>query len=210
MTQPKRRRRRSTAPEIIQEIRRLVLQGWTPAEIDQHLSRDDRFAARAPSRRTIDYIAAEARPRDDSEDWSFAHASADEASLVLPVVAAVVANTAGRVRRVTRQEASWIARIREAVPDVPAWDAYWLARDYITRAAQGQGSHDLDLYLGFGAWREGSRYLLMHHLGWFERAHLRYETDGMAMFNDFLDETARQAGVEVAAIGGEWKGEIDG
>ncbi len=169
MRQRKRERVRSTPQDVIDEIHRLAAQGWKPAEIDRHLSLHEKFRDRAPrSLKTVRDIAAEVTPRDESGDWSFARAHTSEAELVLPVLAAVVENTAGRVRRVSNREAEWIARMREAVSDIPLWWSYLFARRFLVAQERGESTAPLDEFLAFAPWREGSRYGDAYLLGWIE------------------------------------------
>jgi len=88
-------------------------------------------------------------------------ADPDDAAILLPVLAEVHQATEGQVQSVTRREADWIIRIRRAVADLPGWDAYLLARDYLARGERNEDTADLDWYLVMAPWRPGNgmRYI---------------------------------------------------
>ncbi|MBI4507213.1 MAG: hypothetical protein HY691_16910 [Chloroflexi bacterium] len=106
-----------------------------------------------PSLRTVKARLKEYRAvRDPSACWSFADADPDEAERVLPVIAAVAESTRGWRQYVTRGEAQYIVKIRRAAPDIPLSLAFWLAYEYIARAAEGQSTAGLDLFLSSAPW----------------------------------------------------------
>jgi len=98
------------------------------ATIRGYLERDPECADALPGARTVEVLVKQARPADASGRWSFALDEQDLARWVLPVLADVIEVTKGRRRTLTVQEADWVARIRRAIPNLPGWEAYQLAR----------------------------------------------------------------------------------
>lgn len=84
-----------------------------------------------PSERAIDDRLQKLRPRDPADPWRLADGAGHTASLVLPVLAALIEETGGRKTSLTRLEASWIVRVRRARPDLLPWWAYRFARAYV-------------------------------------------------------------------------------
>ena len=158
---------RRTDRDIVEAIHALAREGrYSPAEIHRRII--ERFGtAAAPVLRTVENIAREVTPRDTSEAWRLAGtlanppADPDDAAILLPVLAEVHQATEGQVQSVTRREADWIIRIRRAVADLPGWDAYLLARDYLARGERNEDTADLDWYLVMAPWRPGNgmRYI---------------------------------------------------
>ena len=91
-----------------------------------------------------------------SEWWSVAEATADEARLVLPVLADRITHLAemegvsirklGTVR-LARELAAWIAKVRAIEPSIPPREAYRLAWRYWSNPKP-----DLDEYLALRGW----------------------------------------------------------
>jgi hypothetical protein len=130
--------------------------GWNATDIHRALQQDERVAGRLPTVRTVQSMVKDARPRDASGPWSLADGdvSGADAALILPVLAAVVREREGHVPGVTRREAAWIVKLRRAVPDLPPWETYRLARRYLVREDRKEPCMDLDLFLAFAPWRD--------------------------------------------------------
>ena len=142
---------RRTQPEIVTLIQQRTLERRTPIEIFHEL--EQQFPGTYPSRRTVEYIAKEVAPRDQSGEWQLAKAPPDEARQVLPVLGEVIRRTKGQTVRLTVAEAGWIARLRTAVPDLPAWEAYESARRLMGLIAQDKPTTRVEIYLAIGPWR---------------------------------------------------------
>jgi hypothetical protein len=145
-------RRRYTAAAIQAEVERLTNEHRSPAAIYRELERDERFADRLPTLRTVQNIARDFSPPDPSAAWSLADAEDGEPAAVLPVVAAITQYTEGRVRGVSRREAEWITRIREASPSVEPVTCWRLARLYFGRTERKESTAPLDSLLAFAPW----------------------------------------------------------
>jgi hypothetical protein len=157
--------RRRTEPDVLDRIRELAADGYSGPAIERLLSVDEGYADRTPSLRTIQSVARETPVT--SEWWSVADASAEEARLVLPVLADRIAylkeaHEAQRSRhglhaaplgtvRLARDLATWIAKIRAIEPDLPLRDAYRLAWRYWSNPTP-----ELDAYLALKGWLGGT------------------------------------------------------
>ena len=153
---------RRTDPDIIQRIQELASDGYSGPAIERLLTSAAEYADRAPSLRTIQSVAREAPPT--SEWWSVAEASAEEARLVLPVLADRIAylqeaHAAQRSRhgmrvigigtvRLAKDLAVWIAKVRAIEPSIPPREAYRLAWRYWSNPKP-----DLDQYLALKGWK---------------------------------------------------------
>ena len=90
---------------------------------------------------------------DLGEPWRFAQFDADDAALLLPVVAAVDYKSRG-ARQVSFGEAEWVCRVLKAVPDMPPYAAFQVAGFYFRRAEIGRYENpDLDALLAYAPWR---------------------------------------------------------
>lgn len=151
---------RRTDKDIVDAIHELASDGYRPADIHRRLN--ERFGqAATPVLRTVENIAREVTPHDTSEAWRLAAADPEAAAIVLPVLAELLDSSEDRIQGVSRREAEWIVRLRGAVPDLPATDAYKLARDYLARIERNEDTADLDRYLVMAPWRPGNgmRYI---------------------------------------------------
>jgi len=111
---------------------------------------------RQPSLRWIKARSA-ALKAEPSEPWSFIDALPEEAAVVLPVLGAVMRRTGRRTRHVTRAEARMLRKVVAAVPDVPPWVAYLLARQFLV--ATPDEANLLVEYMADAPWRRGvTRY----------------------------------------------------
>src|SRR5437868_6675359 len=122
-------RRRRMNGQIEDEIRRLAIDSdWSASQIYNDLV--GRFKD-TPHRRSVERFVLELRPPDPSGTWSFALADPEDAALILPIAAEVLERTEGR-HRLTNAEAKEITRLRRAIPDLPPFKAYQLARLYLS------------------------------------------------------------------------------
>jgi hypothetical protein len=162
-----------TDRDVREAIERLALDGYRPAEILRRLP-DLVGEANVPSSRVVQGIARRVTPRDTSEDWGVASDPREDAGVLLPFLAELLPATDGHIRTLTQKEAEMIARLLRAVPDLPAFTAYHLARDYMARTEHGQASADLDAYLAFAPWRPGGaeRHINAWERGWFQSIHI--------------------------------------
>ena len=154
-----RQRRRSWPLSVLGRIKELAASELSAGAIHRKLeleasSGEAGFGLNdVPSRRTIHNIVAEHTLEDDSDPWELAEAEADEAALVLPVLAAIIEKTEERRSHVTQDQAKWIVRIRRAAPDLNAWMVYLIALNYMACAEHGVPHNHLDAYLAFAPWR---------------------------------------------------------
>src|SRR5688572_30683712 len=148
----RKRRAPVTPKDVIEAITTMTLAKVGPTEIGRRLKADPKFAGRVPQPRTIKrYVALAKGSSDVSEPWRLADADPDEAALVVPVIAAVVEHTAGRVQSVSKAEAAWIVKIVGAAGDIDPWDAYRLARLLLS---DPDAERDVQQYLSFAPWRD--------------------------------------------------------
>lgn len=146
---------RRTDRDIVVAIHELASDGYRPADIHRRLN--ERFGlSETPVLRTVENIAREVTPHDTSEAWRLATADPPAAAIVLPMLAELLESSEGRIQSVSRREAEWIVRLRGAVHDLPAIDAYKLARDYLARGERNEDTADLDRYLVMAPWRPGN------------------------------------------------------
>ncbi|MDA1061658.1 MAG: hypothetical protein O2895_01915 [Chloroflexi bacterium] len=153
--------RERTAGRIEQAIIDFALLGFTPVQIHRELPAALRKLAesegggswKVPSLRTVQRIAARARPADPSEPWSIEDSSPEDARVVLDFLAEVIEGTQGRIREVTREEAVWIVRLRCLAPPLSFAETLLLSALYRERRGAGKPTDDLDAYLAFAPWR---------------------------------------------------------
>jgi hypothetical protein len=150
---------RPASDDVILAITDLTFRGFGPAEIERQMGDDPSFRGRVPKLRTVKKYAALAKQGPASEPWSLVEAPADELAAIVPVVAAVIEQSEGRVRNVSKREAAVVSRILRAAPKVPPWDAYRLARRIV---ADPSIERDVTEYLGFEPWTEGGRARYEH------------------------------------------------
>lgn len=160
-----------TDKDIRDAIHDLALDGYNIAETRRRIVA--RFGdAAAPSDVTVGKYWREVTPRDRSGEWRLAESPGRDAAPVLAVLAAVLERTEGRVRHLSVAESEWIVRLTTAVPDLPPWDAYRLARLYLARLAADEPSDSLDAALAFAPWRDrGQRYVAAFLHGWIDHLH---------------------------------------
>jgi hypothetical protein len=148
-------RAKATTIDQEAEIGRLVSSGErSPSRIYRYLEGMGLIGGKNPvSEKTIARRIHELAPPDTSGSWSFLDPE-PEARLVLDVAAYVVDVTDGRLW-LTKELASWVARVRVASPDIPPPWAYVLARAYRTLDKQPPAKQDaraIDLVLATQPW----------------------------------------------------------
>ena len=136
------RSRRTTPVEVIDFIRQQTVLGHGPTAI---LRQIEAGPLSAPSLRTVQSIAAEMRPPDDSDAWSPATADAGEAALVMPVLAALV--RAGQMTSMTQAMARWVARVRLVAPSLGHLEVLLFAGRYLAAEGAGRGYGEVDVEL---------------------------------------------------------------
>ena len=141
---------RRVGGEVKEAIEELAMRGWKAPDIHEALV--ERFTAgRAPKLRTVQRWVAQ--KSDPSGAWRFADADAEDAALLLPVLAALISETRGRRKELSNAEAERVAKICGAAPGVDPWYAYVLARLYMLREQANMASPDIDAYLAYAPWR---------------------------------------------------------
>jgi hypothetical protein len=150
-----RKRRPYTDARVRNAIAELARSGFAPVEIDRRLKDRDDLPRPLPVLRTIQRIFREVSPPDRSGDWSLMDAAPDEVEIMLPVLAAILERSEGAKDTMSRAEAEALLRVRTAGPDLPPWESYMLACEYLVRADAGDPTVDLDAFLAFAPWRSG-------------------------------------------------------
>jgi hypothetical protein len=112
-------------------------------------------SAKLPDERTIRRRIAERRPPNPQDPWTLAEADGDEGALILPVLAALMERTEGRVAGFTREQAQWVVKVRRAAPDLEPLHAWEVAFAYQGAVQQGREADraSLDALLAFAPWR---------------------------------------------------------
>ena len=109
--------------------------------------------SRIPHIRTIQRIVRENTPQDPSAPWQLAEASGGDAALVLPVLAAMIEVSEGRLKALSTAKAEWIVKLRRVADDLPLWAIYELTIKYMLRRERHNPTDDLDAFLAFAPWR---------------------------------------------------------
>jgi hypothetical protein len=140
--------------EVLATIRQRAEVNPNAAEIQRELA-ELYPAADVPSERTIRDVIKENRAPDpaDPDAWSPIASDGADASLVMPVLRAVMAETAGRRWRFTKEQAATVARVRSVAPDLAPLNVYVLANAYTTSARRGVPPSALDVLVAFAPWR---------------------------------------------------------
>lgn len=157
MPQKKRRRRRNVDADVLAEIQvQALIPNVNAAGIQRTLESDERFRARVPSIRSVQDIVRELSVTDASGAWTLSDATEDEASLVLPVLRALLIDGTGPAR-VSKDEAKWVVRVQRAKSGLPAMGIYLLARMYLIRDRNHETVDDLDKLLALQPWAASDR-----------------------------------------------------
>lgn len=154
-----------------QKIADLLLQGWPPKHIYGELERT--YGVQAPGYRTVQRIVAELTPKDASGPWTMSEdPDGDEAALVLPIIAAAIEMSAGKLRGVTVAQARWIVRLRRVVPELGERIVFYLAYRFVlaeTTDRAGRLIEETEQWLAFAPWRSDAaraRYFRAVREGW--------------------------------------------
>jgi hypothetical protein len=164
------RRRQRWPDHIADKLWELASLGRSPAQIYADLKQEF-GTANVPSPKTIE---RHIKNRPKGEPWTIIGADAEDAGLVLPVLAYVAWITDGRIQSVTKGEARWIARIRRLRPDLMetggdptepsgALGVFFLALDYAEREQTGEFTEDLDAFLIWAPWQRRNDYELLKY-----------------------------------------------
>ena len=161
-----RKRRRNMDSAILYEIEAKALENWTPSQIHTDLERklkaQDRLVE-VPSLRTVQRIVKDVEIRDTSGTWRPADDEAEDARLILEVLANIIIYSSGKKRSFSKAEARWVLKIRKLASDADAVKVWRLARTYMVYESQGNAStEDLDAYLAFAPWRNKNH--LLHYV----------------------------------------------
>jgi hypothetical protein len=155
-------------PEVRQIVARWVADGErSPAAIYRAVQRELNTAYEGtagvqrpglPTERTIGRLVKELVAQgspDERAPWSLASATPDEAAVIMPVLGALLADSATlvsrfpddpmvdtivRSRRLTVGLATWVLKVAAAAPTLPPYDQYIVAREYraaVLSAARG-------------------------------------------------------------------------
>lgn len=154
---PKQTRQRRTDAVAVRDIIDLAKTGSGPAEIERWLKAEKKAGRKfkgitLPHIKTIQQIVRENTPKDPSGPWQFAEADGEDAVLVLPVLAAVLEASEGRLK-VSNLMAEWIVRLCQTADDLPPWTIYELAHTYMLRHERQASTDDLNAFLAFAPWR---------------------------------------------------------
>lgn len=115
----RRRRNRQWGEDILQAIEAGAMARESGPETLRRLKRNPAMQGRAlPSLRTVQEIAAAFADPDPGDPWQVAEASADEAALILPILAQRFLESGERT--ISRGDAKWVVQIRRALPELNA------------------------------------------------------------------------------------------
>jgi len=155
----KRPGRPRMAPEVRAAIRRVVTSPegheLSPVDIRRLLQGQDSYKGRVPSLRSVQREVSKYRPPDPSGWWSLValDTDADEAALILPVLAEAIGQSHGRWTRFTKKLAGWVVKVRASALDMPPAWALAVADAYSALEAQKKSADGLDQMMAFAPWR---------------------------------------------------------
>lgn len=110
-------------------------------------------SAYVPEPRTIQRRVREV-VQDVSGIWGLADSAGEEARLILPVLAVILSESSGRRKSITREEAQWVLKVRQAAgPELSVSRVWRLASLYRSRKAADRPTVDLDDYLALAPWQ---------------------------------------------------------
>ena len=135
--------------------------GMSPAEIERKMKAEPQFIEneKLPSLRTIRRVVEDRRPEDSSGAWRIKNAEAEDARLILDVLADVIIETEGRKGSFTKKEASWVLKLRKVAPDARPYNVWRLAREYmVLENKKIADTATLDHYLAFRPWTNRNRF----------------------------------------------------
>ena len=162
-----------------QWIKSKAHEGWTAAEINRMMHKDVQFLDKEdlPSKKTVERVVKSVRIEDSSGPWGVMDSDAEDARLILDVLADVIIQTEGRKTRFTKEEASWVLKLRKVASDARPYNVWLLAREYMV--LEDKKIYDtaaLDHYLAFKPWTNKNRfgnYEGAVALGWIKEDPLR-------------------------------------
>jgi hypothetical protein len=142
----------SRGPWLTSEQRTVIEEGVINGDSSPAIQRKLEEKNMGVDVRTVQREVKKLRPPDASGAWSFADiaapvtppTTAEEARLILPVLAAVLEQPAGDSAAISRDLAAWIVRIRTAAPTLPPQHAYGYAILYRAAAAHKRDTRELD------------------------------------------------------------------
>jgi hypothetical protein len=157
-----------TDPDIVGQIEVWAGDGFGPGSIREKLLGDDRFRSRAPSLRTVSQYAGRIRKKQLSPYWNLED-SPEGAALIMPALREKIEHSFGRERRLTVDEARWLARIRTAAPNIPIASAFVRARamTWVNAGDEGEAEESLQAFLAYEPWTDGAKaYIDAFERGW--------------------------------------------
>lgn len=152
---------RRADPDVLEAIESHLIRGHTPAQVSRALARESRFAGRLPTLRTLQRMARDVAPTDDSGEWRLTPDETEPA--ILHVVAASLID--GWKIPLTIAEAAWIRFLRKAMPEVGWLTLRNFARLYVTTEARGESTAWLSLAVSIQPWRGGRNRDIYEELG---------------------------------------------
>lgn len=131
-------------------IRDMHALGFNAAQIQEKLG------THSPPDRTVRSIIQREAVEDHSGAWSLTDGIEPITVLedVLRVLRAIVRASEGRRSFLTKREAGYVAQLATAAPDLSPIAMFRLARLYLKRGFDKQGTEDLDVYLALAPWRD--------------------------------------------------------
>ena len=167
---PKKSRQKRIDPDVRTEIEEQAIKGTGPAAIERNLKGKPKWVKLGiPHIKTIQAIARENTPKDPSSPWKLADADGQDAALVLPVLAALIEESEGRLNTISNERAEWIIRLSRVAGDLPPWTIYRMAHAYMLRVERQDATDILDGFLAFAPWRDAAakeRYDKAVKAGW--------------------------------------------
>ena len=116
------------APQTFAQTEELLLSGHSPRRVLERLSQEG--VTDLPSLRTVADMAAAYRTNAGSDAWSVMTADAEEAALVLPVLAELLRRSGFETFALSQPIARRIARVRGAAPWLQPFEAFRFAARY--------------------------------------------------------------------------------
>ena len=108
----------------------------------------------SPSTRTVQEMVGEVRSQSQSRPWRLRDADADDAAVILGVLADQMYTSGGKITEISQVDAEWIIRLSYAgVGDLPPGFLYSLAITYQLREETDAATSDLDALIAFAPWR---------------------------------------------------------
>jgi len=172
-TPSSRKPRRNIDPDVRIAVEAFMGLGINATAIHTALERSGDFGDRLPTSRTIRNLVSDIRDEttDGSEEWSLVREDG-ESEFILGVLREVYLMSKGKRGYITIAEAEMLKRIGRVAPEMPRYQAFFLARSYLIRHARGEPTGDLDAFLAFRPFTSDEaaidEYLAGVKRGWFE------------------------------------------